>query len=161
MPTNLSHGLFAVLVCGISNIILGMQLLSSSIFFAGFFAMIINLDHSGKEQVKRTPWGHSLTFSILWTNMFIAILSILCILHLLDGILVFELSLGFVVAYGTHIALDFFTTDGIFIPVKDGWRKMNSKLIGIEPEDDGSTILNIYLSIPSAVGIMVLIGLSG
>lgn len=161
MPSNLSHCLFAVMVCGTVNLIFGLPPISSSIFFAGFIAMLINLDYSMKTGKNRTPWIHSVIPCIFLPIIFALVVHILVATGVVNGILSLELSIGFGVGYATHVILDFFTNDGIYMYGRSGWKIINSKRIGLEPQDEGNTLLNIYLSIPSAVGIMVLVGITG
>jgi hypothetical protein len=159
MPSNLSHCLFAVMVCGAVNLVTGLPPLSSSIFFAGFIAMLINLDYSAETGKNRTPWIHSIVSGIALPLIFALIIHLLFMVGVLAGGLALEVSIGFCVGIVTHIILDFFTCDGIYIFNRGEWRIINSKRIGFVPHDDGSTLLNIYLSIPSAVGIMILVGI--
>lgn len=160
MPSNLSHCLFAVMVCGAVNLIMGLPPISSSIFFAGFIAMLINLDYSVERGKNRTPWIHSIVSCIAFPMIFALMVYLTFTFGILAGDLALELSIGFNVGYATHMILDFFTCDGIYIYNNGKWRIINSKRIGWEPKDDGNTLLNIYLSIPSAVGIMILVGVT-
>jgi hypothetical protein len=148
------------MVCGGLNLVFGLPPISSSIFFAGFIAMLINLDYSAKTGKNRTPRIHSVVSCIFLPIMFAQIFHILSISGVLEGNLALELSIGFGVGYATHIILDFFTCEGIFIFRNREWRIVNSRRFGWEPHEDGSSLLNIYLSIPSAVGIMVLVGIT-
>ncbi len=161
MPSNLSHCLFAVMVCGGANLAFGLPPISSSIFFAGFIAMLMSLDYSVEKGKNRTPWIHSLVSCIVLPIAFGLIAYLIHTLGILDWTMTLELSIGFCVGYATHVALDFFTCEGIFIFRKGEWTIINSKRLGWTPQEDGSTLLNIYLSIPSAVGIMVLVGIAG
>jgi hypothetical protein len=149
------------MVCGGVNLVFGLPPISSSIFFAGFITMLVNLDYSAKTGKNRTHRIHSVVSCIILPIAFALFMYLMHTLGILSWTISLELSIGFSVGYATHIALDFFTCEGIFIFHDGEWRITNSKRIGWTPQEDGSTLLNIYLSIPSAVGVMVLVGIAG
>jgi len=161
MPSNLSHCLVAVAACGVINIILGLPSLSSDIFFAGLLAMLINLDYSRKTKLKRTPWGHSPHSAVMWSMIFLVPVFIIYFTGAMQWNSVLELSVGFSVAYWTHLILDFFTTEGLYVFRRGRWSIINSSFVRVQPKDEGNALLNVYISIPSAIAIMVLVGLAG
>jgi membrane-bound metal-dependent hydrolase YbcI (DUF457 family) len=122
--------------------------------------MLVNLDYSAKTGKNRSPLIHSIISCIVLPIAFALTAILIHWLGILEWPITLELSIGFSVGYATHIALDFFTSEGIFVFHDGEWEIINSRRIGWTPQEDGSTLLNIYLSIPSAVGVMALVGLA-
>lgn len=146
--------------CGTMNLFTGLPPVSSSLFLAGFAAMLINLDYSAKTKLNRTPLGHSIFSAPLWSMIFLIFMFILSSSGILDWHIAFELSVVFAASYITHLILDFFTLEGLYIFKGKRWLRINSTLLGMEPKKESSALLNIYLCIPSAVAIMVLVGIA-
>ena len=83
--------------------------------------MLINLDRGGSMNGRRTPYGHSLAFGILWLYVVVIILYFLHLfgLHGLEQGIPFTIAFG--AAYFSHLALDAFSNEGIFIlPLSKG-----------------------------------------
>ena len=156
MPSNVSHLMTAMVVQGAASLAMGGPALSGFTFFAGLVSMLINLDYSKREGIARTTWGHSTAGALLWSFSFFAI----CVLLSAFGFLVLDfaihLSLAFAVSYGTHLALDSLTIEGIFI----GRKRTNISRIGLAPRGENSALLNSYCCIISAIILMVYIGLT-
>ena len=159
MPSNISHCLFALAVCGFVDLSAGLPPLSTSIFVAGLAALLINLDCSAKDRIKRTPWLHSVPSAMAASSVFALVAALLMSMGA-DPSLAVEVCLGTSVAFATHLALDFLTKEGIYVFSGGGWRRVNASLIGIVPKSEEDALLNVYICIPSAVAVLFLIGLS-
>lgn len=146
--------------CGVVNLLMDLPPVSSSLFLAGFVAMLINLDYSKKTKLNRTPLGHSIFSALLWSMIFLILMLILSSYGIFDWHIAFQLSIVFAASYITHLLLDFFTIEGLYTFKGKRWLRINSTLLGMEPKKESSALLNIYLCIPSAVAIMVLVGIA-
>ncbi|MCK5548288.1 MAG: hypothetical protein KAI64_04690, partial [Thermoplasmata archaeon] len=155
MPSNLSHCLSAMAVCGCLNVAVGLPSISPSVFFGGFVAMLVNLDYSSRKKLSRTPWGHSVYSAGLWTAIFASLMLVLYFFGPVGGDLAIELSTVFAVSYSIHIIFDFFTTEGIYVFKKGRWTMTNCASFGIEARGEGNALLNIYLCVPSSIAIII------
>ncbi len=161
MPSNLSHCLSGIAVCGGLSLVLGLPPISTAVFFGGFVSMFVNIDYSKKTKLNRTPWGHSLYSAALWPLTFASLMSVSLALGVVDWNIASELSLVFSLAYWTHLTADFFTNEGLYVFKKGRWLRVNCGAFGIEAREEANALLNIYLCIPSAVAVMVLVGITG
>jgi hypothetical protein len=94
---------------------MGLSGISWGVFAAGFIAMMIELDLDDLSQNSRSPIGHSVFFTIVW----ILVLSILFYGLALGGTLPMKLSqemiLAIISAFTTHLAIDLFTKEGVYL----------------------------------------------
>jgi hypothetical protein len=159
MPSNLSHCLSATAACGIISFIAGLPPISGSVFFGGLAGMLINLDYSSKEKLKRTPLAHSIYSPLAWSTIFLVSMMSLHLANLIDLKYAMEFSAVFTVAFLTHSLSDLFTTEGLYVYTKGNWEIVDCKILGLKPLGESSALLNIYVCIPSTLVILVLVGI--
>lgn len=115
MSNELTHGLAAAVAASTISLLAGKPAISAPVFLAGFAGMLINLDRGGAMNGSRTPYGHSLVFGIFWLYA-----SAICVYFVhISGMLSVDSALWYLVAfaaaYFSHLALDAFSGEGIFI----------------------------------------------
>lgn len=179
MSNLLSHSLFAIILQAVVGFLFGFPLISTGIFLAGILALLPNLDCSELMPNHRTPYSHSVFFGIIWTAAAVVVLLLLYSIHHLQFTTSIELSLAVATAMFSHLFLDFFTEDGIFIFPKRRslkhvfrginlgdermwkyWEKVSSDRLGILPKKSGDALFNLYINVPSLALLIVYVGVS-
>jgi membrane-bound metal-dependent hydrolase YbcI (DUF457 family) len=173
MANLLAHALAGLAFCGVLNIAFGLPSVSWGIFAAGFLAMFIELDLDDLSENNRSPIGHSVFFGVLWVVIFSIVLW---------GVFPSEIAIGgtlaIVSAYTTHLLIDVFTKEGIYLFPKGlrigrwimrlsqgdeacwgYWVKFqNAKLNKLKRGND-DPILNAIISVPSLLAIILFVAL--
>ncbi|MEE9150243.1 MAG: metal-dependent hydrolase, partial [Thermoplasmata archaeon] len=110
MANLLAHALAAMAFCGGLNALFGIPAISWGVFLAGFLAMLIELDLDDLSQNHRSPIGHSVFFGVIWIVIFSVVVCVIFPKEIaLRGIL------AIISAYSTHLAIDVFTKEGIYV----------------------------------------------
>lgn len=173
MANLLAHAMAGLAFCGLLNMAFGLPSISWGIFAAGFLAMLIELDLDDLSENHRSPIGHSVFFGVIWIAVFSIIVWVVFPSEIaLNG------TLAVISAYVTHLTIDLFTKEGIYLIPKgarirkwvmrlpegdrtcwDYWVKFqNAKLDKIKRGND-DPILNALISVPSLLTIIVYIAL--
>lgn len=173
MANLLAHALAALAFCGILNLVIGLPPVTWGIFAAGLLAMLIELDMDDLSENDRSPIGHSLLFGFIWIGLLSSILWI---------VFPYEIALGGTLAITsaitTHMAIDIFTTEGIYTFPKEKdvkkwitrlsrgdrecwehWGMFQTKRIEKLRRGNDDPILNAIISVPSLFIIIVFVAL--
>jgi hypothetical protein len=173
MANLLAHALAAMAFCGLLNVLFGLPAVSWGIFAAGFLTMLIELDLDDLSENKRSPIGHSVFFGIIWIFVFSIIVWVI-----FPSEIALRGSLAIISAYSTHLAIDIFTKEGIYVIPKGSkirswitrlsrgstvsweyWHLFqNSRIKKLSRQND-DPILNALISIPSLLVIIVFVAL--
>jgi membrane-bound metal-dependent hydrolase YbcI (DUF457 family) len=173
MANLLAHALAGLAFCAVLNTILGIPSISWTIFLSGFLAMLIELDLDDLSENHRSPIGHSVFFGIVWVSVFSAVIWVLFQSEIALGG-----TLAIISAYSTHLVIDLFTKEGIYLfPKGSKIRKwicrlsegdnecweywivvQNTRLNRIKRGND-DPILNALISVPSLLAIIVFVAL--
>jgi hypothetical protein len=178
MANMLSHALAAMAFQGFLMLLFGGPSISTGTFIAGLLAMLIELDYAELSSNHRTPIGHSLAFGIIWVLAGWVILSGIFIVGFISSDLSLELTLALISAFATHLMIDSFTREGIYTYPKttNPKRWLNPLLVGDDvcwkswgqfPKEErkkklkisDDPILNIFVSIPSLLLVIVLVAI--
>jgi hypothetical protein len=114
----LSHGLAAMAFCAFLASLIGLPAISYGVFAAGFFAMLIELDFDELSPNNRTPITHSIFFGLIWVVIFAIVVWGISGLGIIPSVFATQLTLAIVSAYTTHLLIDSFTKEGIYIMPK-------------------------------------------
>lgn len=113
MANLLAHALAAMAFCAGLNFIVGIPAISWGVFLAGFCAMLIELDLDDLSENHRSPIGHSVFFGVVWIVIFSVVVWIIFPMNTaLRG------TLSIISAFSTHLLIDVFTKEGIYINPK-------------------------------------------
>jgi hypothetical protein len=173
MANLLAHALAGLAFCGLLNMAFGLPSVTWGIFAAGFLSMLIELDQDDLSENHRSPIGHSVFFGVLWVVVFSVVIWILFPSEIALGG-----TLAIISAYTTHLLIDMFTKEGIYLFPKgarigkwfkrlpkgdrtcwDYWAKFqNAKLDKLKRGND-DPILNSLISVPSLLAIIVYVAL--
>jgi hypothetical protein len=174
----LSHALGAIAFAALLGWVVGLPPISFGIFMAGVITMFMEQDYDELSATKRTPITHSVFFGIIW----VVILSIfflgLAPLKILSGRISQELVIAVISAFTTHLLIDAFTKEGIYIIPKGTdmrrwirglprgetetwayWKQFRiEKILGrkISRAND-DPILNACISLPSLIIIIIFV----
>ncbi|UCG70140.1 MAG: hypothetical protein JSV09_03750 [Thermoplasmata archaeon] len=110
MANLLAHALAAMAFCAALNFIVGIPAISWGVFLAGFFAMLIELDLDDLSENHRSPIGHSVSFGVIWIVTFSLVVWII-----FPKEMAFRGILSIIAAYFTHLLIDVFTKEGIYV----------------------------------------------
>jgi hypothetical protein len=99
--------------CAGLNFIVGIPAISWGVFLAGFCAMLIELDLDDLSENHRSPIGHSVFFGVIW----IVIFSMMVWMFFTNEIALRGI-LSIISAYSTHLLIDVFTKEGIYVRPK-------------------------------------------
>jgi hypothetical protein len=173
MANLLAHALAGLAICGVLNMAFGLPSISWAIFAAGLLAMLIELDIDDLSENHRSPIGHSIFFGVIWILIFsIAMWGTFPSKIALGG------TLAIISAYSTHLVIDLFTKEGIYLFPKglkirkwilrlsegdnkcwEYWTQFqNTRLNKIKRGND-DPILNALISVPSLLTIIVFVAL--
>lgn len=114
MVNELTHALFAGMVMAVINPILGLPVIGWNVFLAGMMGMLPNLDRIATAKSKRSPFGHSLGFALVWTYVAACFCFLLYIFSGASLIFMGSLTLAVAVGLFTHLLLDAMTGQYIF-----------------------------------------------
>jgi membrane-bound metal-dependent hydrolase YbcI (DUF457 family) len=173
MANLLAHALAGLAFCGVLNMAFGLPSITWWIFAAGLLAMLIELDFDDLSENHRSPIGHSVFFGILW----VVIISIL-LWVLFPSEIALGATLAIISAYFTHLLIDLFTKEGIYLfpqgfKIKKWFTRLsrgdracweywtyfqNARINKIKRGND-DPILNALISIPSLLAIIVFVAL--
>jgi hypothetical protein len=178
MANMLSHALAAMAFHGFLMLLFGGPTISTGTFIAGLVAMLIELDYAELSPNHRTPIGHSLIFGIIWILVGGISLVGLSSISLISYDLTLELSLALISAFATHLIIDSLTREGIYtypkslnptrwiIPLPEGddvcwksWGQFQNAERRRKLKISDDPILNIFVSIPSLLLVIVLVAL--
>ena len=174
----LSHALAAMAAAAVMYLLLGLPAISFGIFAAGVISMLIEQDYDELSTNKRTPITHSILFGIIWIIILSIILWSSASITIISNSIALELTLAVISAFSTHLVIDAFTKEGIYIipkgtnvkkwirglPIGDTvawgyWRQfridnIRGRNISRANEDP---ILNSAISLPSLILIIALV----
>jgi hypothetical protein len=173
MANLLAHALAGLAFCAVLNTLFDLPSISWGIFLAGFIAMLIELDLDDLSENHRSPIGHSIFFGVIWIVVFSMVAWIVFPTEIALGG-----TLAVISAYTTHLVIDLFTREGIYIFPKDfrirKWIKrlsqgdkncwecwnvfQNEKLDRLKRGND-DPILNALISVPSLLVIIMFVAL--
>lgn len=77
--------------------------------------MLVNLDRCELPCGRRTPFGHSLVALAVWTYAAVMALALLAENNVIDWGDVAPISVGASIGYASHLALDAFSGDGLYL----------------------------------------------
>lgn len=174
----LSHALAAMAAAAVMYLLLGLPAISFGIFAAGVISMLMEQDYDELSPNKRTPITHSIFFGIIWVVIIFIILWSSVSIKLISYSIALELTVAVISAFSTHLAIDTFTKEGIYIIPKgihakkwikglpkggtttwDYWRQYRidnilGKNVSRANEDP---ILNAAISLPSLMIIIIFV----
>ena len=174
----LSHALAAMAVAAVLSLLFGRPAISFGIFAAGVISMLIEQDYDELSPNKRTPITHSILFGIIWIIILSIILWSSASITIISNNIALELTLAVISAFSTHLVIDAFTKEGIYIipkgtdmkrwirglPLGDTvawgyWRqfrieKIRGRNVSRANEDP---ILNAAISLPSLMIIIIFV----
>jgi hypothetical protein len=136
-------------------------------------AMLIELDLDDLSENKRSPIGHSVFFGVVWITIFSV-----AIWMIFPGEIALMGTLTVTAAYSTHLIIDLFTKEGIYVFPRgpkitslilrlsrgssktwENWYLFqNSRIKKLSRKND-DPILNALISIPSLLVIIVFVAM--
>jgi len=174
----LSHALGAMAASAILFLLFGLPAISFGIFMAGVISMIMEQDFDELSPTRRTPITHSIFFGIIWIVIFSSIPWISASVNMISNRIALELTLAIMAAFSTHLAIDAFTKEGIYLFPKGAhvmkwirglpkgetetwsyWRRYHiERFMGRHvTRANEDPILNAAISIPSLLTIIVFV----
>ncbi len=174
----LSHALAAMAASAVLYLLLDLPAISFGIFVAGVISMLMEQDYDELSPNKRTPITHSIFFGIIWIVTLSIIFWNLGSIKIISNRIRLELVLAVIAAFTTHLAIDTFTKEGIYIIPKGThvkkwiqglpkgdtaawgyWRHYHlERIVGknvSRPNED--PILNTAVSLPSLMIIIIFV----
>jgi hypothetical protein len=174
----LSHALAAMAAAAVMYLVLGLPAISFGIFMAGVISMLLEQDYDELSTNKRTPITHSIFFGIIWVVIISMILWSSASIKAISSSIALEFTVAVFSAFSTHLVIDAFTKEGIYIIPKgtqvkkwirglsrgdtatwDYWRhyhieNIRGKNVSRANEDP---ILNTAISLPSLMIIIIFV----
>jgi hypothetical protein len=111
----LSHALGAMAAAAIIYLLLGLPPISFGIFMAGVISMLMEQDYDELSPNKRTPITHSIFFGIIWIIILSCILWSTASIEIISKGIALEVNIAIIAAFTTHLAIDTFTQEGIYV----------------------------------------------
>lgn len=106
MTNELTHALFAGAVMAAVNPLLGLEVIGWNVFLAGIVGMLLNLDRIEVAGERRSPFGHSVGFCLIWVYIAGLVSYIYCIAFGTPFIFAGAVTLAVGIGLFTHLLLD-------------------------------------------------------
>ncbi len=154
MPNLLAHALAAIAAHVILGYVFQGTVLTEYAFVSALLALLPDLDLHGED--RKSPYGHSIGYGLLYLLLCASGLSIAVALGVLQPGTTFPLLAATVVGLGTHLMLDALEDPGIFtFPRRGRWGRISYRVGKVR-----NGHLDFWISSLSASLILILLTLS-
>ncbi len=152
LTTNLlRHALAGALASFALALALFPEHAQAATFAGAMSALLVNMDRRELPQGRRTPFGHSLLAWMLWTYAAAVVMESLALSWLMDYAAVAPVALGFAMGYATHLALDAFGAEGIYLLPNRRFPALDSLPEGCSRQWEGWSVLRLNRGFPRDV----------
>ena len=89
--------------------------IQTAAFAGALCGLLVNLDRFEMPQGRRTPFAHSLPALLVWSYLAGVLLSALATFAVVPAQEASAVTLGFSLGYASHLLLDVFSSEGVYI----------------------------------------------
>jgi len=115
MAEKFAHALAAMAAMSLMGLAAGYPMLSYGVFVAGIFAVLLDMDERRSPTSRYSVFSHSVLFGTYWCYAALCVFLFLGVIGWIEGKTAWEMTLAMVAAVSSHLLLDAFSKDGIFI----------------------------------------------
>lgn len=126
MTNHLGHAFVGCMITLAASAVACPSHAGEAAFAGALSALLVNLDRYELPTGRRTPFGHSLAAWALWSSISTTALAALCEAGVLGTSSLVPISYGASIGYGSHLLIDAFSAEGVYLMPNHEFPAMDS-----------------------------------